>query len=57
MNKRLTAKRLLKRHNRHASGGNNWADGSKVNMKTLDRIVSTKQSRRHPEKSSLKAGT
>jgi hypothetical protein len=38
MNKSLTAKRLLKRHNRHASSDQNWADISKPKLGTLARM-------------------
>ena len=45
MNKRLTAKRLLKRHNRHASNDKNWADTAKVNMKTPERIRTSREAK------------
>ena len=33
MNKQVTAKRLLKRHNRHAASDKNWASTSKSNSR------------------------
>jgi len=56
MNKRLTAKRLLKRHNRHASSDQNWADTSKVNLRTPERIRATRHANRRANKALPQAG-
>jgi hypothetical protein len=56
MNKSLTAKRLLKRHKRHASSQKNWADTSKPKLGTLARIRAVQGVGRRGSKSLAKAG-
>lgn len=47
MDKRLAAKRLLKRHNRHSASDLNWADSSKLNMKMPEPIAAARQRKRY----------
>ncbi len=46
MDKRLTAKRLLKRHNRHESSALNWAKLSKPDLRTPERIRAEREASR-----------
>ncbi len=46
MDKKLTAKRLRKRHNRHASAEKNWAEFTKPDLRTPERIRATRQAHR-----------
>jgi hypothetical protein len=48
MDKRLTAKRLLKRHNRHASSALNWVKSSKPDLRAPARIRTAGVVRHHP---------
>lgn len=57
MTKRLIAKRLLKRHNRHASSDMNWAETSKLNLRTPEGIRAARAAAGRAGKASPKAET
>ena len=57
MNKQLTAKRLLKRHNRHAASDKNWSGTPKTNSSKPKHVLQPHRGDAQLAKSRAKAGS